>query len=209
MAKKKSPPNKKKREAILKELESVRSLLNEESNSKGSSKTGSKATTKESASKKVLEEIEKELKEVDLSEQIEGDIKKDENQEYQIPLLDPAKPTTFELDFSKKEKAPEAEKPVNQAPAPADIPTVDDITESSSLFEDDIDEGKDDYQESSNVVTQAQLQNHAQLIIQDLLNDAITEIEDKLDDWIPKLEEKLKKKLEKAMDKHIQKSLSK
>lgn len=189
MAKDSDATSKEKRAAILKELESVRSLLNE-------NKTSPKVT------KQNPPPYETKVEKTSQPEEVEST-------EYQIPLLDPAKPTTYELDFSKPKPAPVAPPPKPKPPVEPkeeDIPIIDDIAVSGSLFDDDEDE---DYREQVSVLTQAQLQEHAQLIIQDLLNDAISEIEDKLDEWMPKLEEKLKKRLEKAMDKYIAETLKK
>ncbi len=149
------------------------------------------------------------LKELESVQALLNETNTNAPQEFQIPLLDPSKSTTHELNFSKPEiktEPPPAPKP--QPLNPEDIPTVDDITASGSLFSDDDDE--ETYSpDSGSKLTQAQLQSHAQLVIQNLLNEAMTEIEDKLEEWIPRLEEKLKKRLEKAMNQYIEDSLKK
>ena len=159
------------REAILKELESVRRFLKEES---------APLETQEAFVKN-----------------------KTRKEEFQIPLLDPIKTTTHEINFSKP-----ASEQATQKNTELDIPTIDDITQSGSLFDDDEDEKPSNNNKTTNTVTQAQLKAHAQLIIQDLLNDVIPDIEDKLAAMVPGLEEKLKKRLEKAMNEYIEKALN-
>jgi len=168
------------RAAILKELESVRSLLKEDTDRL-------KNIEAENNKKKQLPES-----------------KNSPREEFQIPLLDPGRSTTYELDFSK----PELPKAVVTT-APIDIPTLDDITHSGSLFDDHLDEEEEKAapKKADSAVTKAALKDHAQLIIQDLLNEIIPDIEDKLIAMIPDLEEKLKKRLEQAMNEYIEKAL--
>ena len=168
------------RAAILKELESVRSLL------------------KEDTDRLPLIEAEQNKKK-QLDESVDS-----AREEFQIPLLDPGKSTTYELDFSK----PEAEKKVFKATL-MDIPVLDDITHSGSLFDDHLDEQEESppQKKPDSAVSKAALKDHAQLIIQDLLNEIIPDIEDKLADMIPALEEKLKKRLEQAMTDYIEKTV--
>lgn len=182
--------NQKNKKAILNELESVRSLLDED-------KISRKAPPIQTAP----------------SEQ-----KKERRAEIQIPLLDPGKSTTTELDFSVKSpvQKPEATLATSSsqmtegsnkvaALADADVPMIDDITQSGSLFDDE--EEEDEVVERANMLSAIELKGHAQLIIQDLLNEIIPEIEEKLEDMIPALEEKLKKRLEKEMNNYIEKNL--
>lgn len=179
--------NRAKKAAILKELESVKALLNEDK-------------SLESYQSEELADIEYTPTKPKVA---------DYPAEFQIPLLDPGKSTTYELDFSKPKPAPEKKitpPPKPTAPREEDIPTVDDITASSSLFDDDEEEQVAD---KTSMVTEKQLKDKAQLIIQDLINDAITELEEKLDHLIPNLEERLKKRLEKAMDDYIAEALKK
>jgi hypothetical protein len=191
-----------KKAAILKELESVKALLNEDSSAKNNDKPNLGAIKYEYSKAAVQNQAP---------------------EEFQIPLLDPGKSTTFELDFSKikhelkKQNTPLAvpvPKPtqhsVKSETSPDNIPTIDDITSSSSLFDDDQEEEEEEsYQAKPSKITEKQLKDQAQLIIQELLNEAITELEDKLDHLIPNLEERLKKRLEKAMDEYISKALNK
>ena len=218
MAKKEPPKeNSEKRAAILKELESVRNLLNEDiGDDEPVSTQPVKPAKQEAAAPQEYQE------------------------EFQIPLLDPARPGTYELDFSKMAPPPPPEEPTvreidfskKEPPAPApvskqvapppppppppkkeispeDIPTVDDITASSLFDDEEDDEDLEESRAAERVVTQAEIRDHAQLIIQGLLNDAISEMEEKLDEWIPKLEIRLQKRLEKAIDKYIEDYLKK
>ncbi len=196
---KNSDINTAKKAAILKELESVKDLLNEdevlEVLNGGSAQTASDGNDNSNDNG-----IEFEAS--DIQNELKGDA------EFQIPLLDPSKSTTHELDFPNP-KEPEPPSPASvksQAISEADIPMVDDISASSSLFDD---EEASDYQQTQSKVTEKELKDHAQLIVQDLINDAITELEEKLDVLIPNLEERLKKRLEKAMDEYIAQTLHK
>lgn len=109
----KTDNNSSKRKAtILKELESVKTMLNDdEKPTAGKTKNPKNAAPESKSSER--------------------------KEEFQIPLLDPAKPTTFEIDFSKPKPAPEKKPaPAPTKPQEQDIPMVDDITSSSSLFDD-------------------------------------------------------------------------
>lgn len=191
MAKKSSQTGEQKRAAILKELESVRKMLNEDLD-------GLDASHKASM-ENILESVE--------------DVRKEVQQEFQIPLLDPGKSTTHELDFSKPKTPtpvypePEPEPEQEAEPDLDSIPTIDDISASSSLFDDEEDDEK--VATKASRISQSQLRDHAQLLLQDLLNEAISEIEEKLDEWIPRLEIKLQKRLEKSIDDYIDKALGK
>jgi hypothetical protein len=182
--------SRKKKAAILKELESVQSLLNEEQSLEGNnSNTLPNIEYKSTSPLKTTSTTPIE--------------------EFQIPLLDPGRSTTFELDFSKPTPKPIPEKkvvpPPPREPREEDIPVIDNIQSSSSLFDDT----EEVYQSKPSLVTEKELKDKAQLIVQDLINDAITELEEKLDHLIPNLEERLKKKLEKAMDDYIANALKK
>lgn len=193
MAKKSSQTTQQKRAAILKELESVRKMLNEDLDNLDTSDSSNRASMEN-----ILESVE--------------DVRKEVQQEFQIPLLDPGKSTTYELDFSKP-KTP-ASVPAHPEPEPEaepdldSIPTIDDISASSSLFDKDEEEDEKVSTKASRI-SQSELRNHAQLLLQDLLNEAISEIEEKLDDWIPRLEIKLQKRLEQGIDDYIDKALKK
>lgn len=183
--------NRAKKAAILKELESVKALLNDDA-----------SLDNYKAAELDVIQYTPVINQAPIKAAVQ-------QEEFQIPLLDPSKSTTFELDFSKPKPAPERKvapaKP--SMPREEDIPTIDDITASSSLFHDDDEE--ETTQAKPSLVTEKQLKDKAQLIIQDLINDAITELEEKLDHLIPNLEERLKKRLEKAMDEYITEALKK
>ncbi len=167
------------RAAILKELESVRNLLKEDSDRLGELEAQSKRRNQPPVTENIARE------------------------EFQIPLLDPGKSTTYELDFSKPEVKTLA--PV-VTPVPAEIPVLDDITHSGSLFSDDEEDTEVPKQKTS-LLTKTELRDQAQLIVQDLLNEIIPDIQDKLDAMIPGLEEQVKKRLDKVMNDYIEKSL--
>lgn len=196
MAKKPSKTGQQKRAAIIKELESVRKMLNEDLDTDGHSKDN---TSYKASMENILESVK--------------DVRKEVQQEFQIPLLDPGKSTTYELDFSKPKTPapvyPEPEPEQETEPDLESIPTVDDISPSSSLFDKDNEGNADKASPETSSISRNELRDHAQLLLQDLLNEAISEIEEKLEGWIPRLEIKLQKRLEKAIDDYIDKALKK